>query len=70
MRRNNLSEIFNIEKPWVYFYLIVTLTPVVAWLTHVVECLITAKYGLLIAGVIFPPVGVIHGVSVWFGGWS
>lgn len=38
-----------------------------AWLTHVVVCLMQAKYLLLIAGGIIFPIGAIHGVGVWFG---
>ena len=40
---------------------------VVAWLTHIVHCLLTAKYLLLIAGAFIFPVGIIHGVGIWFG---
>ena len=39
----------------------------VAWVTHIIHCLITAKYLLLIAGALVFPVGVIHGVGIWFG---
>lgn len=45
------------------------LTFFVAWLTHVVVCLKTASWGFLIAGAIFFPVGIIHGVGSWFGAW-
>ena len=38
-----------------------------AWVTHVVHCLLAAKYLLLIAGAIIAPVGVIHGIGIWFG---
>lgn len=38
-----------------------------AWLTHIIHCLIYAKYLLLIAGALIAPVGVIHGVGIWFG---
>ncbi len=40
---------------------------ITAWLTHIVHCLIEAKYLLLIAGAFMAPVGVIHGVGLWFG---
>lgn len=40
---------------------------VVAWLTHVVTCLSTASWGFLIAGAIMFPIGIIHGVGIWFG---
>ena len=38
-----------------------------AWITHVIHCLIAAKYLLLIAGAFVFPVGIIHGVGIWFG---
>lgn len=38
-----------------------------AWLTHVIVCLVQAKYLLLIAGAIIFPVGIIHGFGLWFG---
>jgi hypothetical protein len=42
-----------------------------AWLTHVITCFTHAAYGLLIAGAIFFPVGIVHGICVWIGaGWA
>ncbi|MDA0675908.1 MAG: hypothetical protein O3A88_06055 [Proteobacteria bacterium] len=47
-----------------------------AWLTHVIVAIkaitttISTAYALLlIVGVFFPPVGVIHGIGVWLGIW-
>lgn len=40
---------------------------IAAWITHIVHCLMYAKYLLLIAGAIVAPVGVIHGIGIWFG---
>ena len=40
-----------------------------AWLTSIVSCAAHGSRPLLIAGAIFFPVGVIHGIGVWFGGW-
>lgn len=40
-----------------------------AWITHIVVCLKTASYLLLIAGALVFPVGIIHGVGSWFGAW-
>ena len=40
-----------------------------AWLTHVVACVDKAEWGFLIAGAIAFPVGVAHGVGIWFGIW-
>lgn len=42
---------------------------VAAWITHIVVCLKTAAWGFLIAGAIFFPIGIIHGIGVWLGAW-
>lgn len=43
------------------------MTMIGAWLTHIFHCLFAAKYLLLIAGAFIAPVGVIHGIGLWFG---
>ncbi|HHZ96780.1 MAG TPA: hypothetical protein EYN67_14805 [Flavobacteriales bacterium] len=43
------------------------LTMIAAWLTHIFHCLFAAKYLLLIAGAFIAPVGIIHGIGIWFG---
>ena len=50
---------------WCVFLLIL----IAAWFTHVVSCLIAQTWGFLIAGALFAPVGIIHGVGIWFGAW-
>ena len=40
-----------------------------AWLTSIVFCSANDERPLLIAAAAFFPVGVVHGVGVWFGGW-
>ncbi len=42
-------------------------TPVAAWFTHLISCLLTAKYILLAIGVIVFPIGIIHGIGIWLG---
>ena len=49
------------------FVLSTALMFLAAWITHIVTCLIQAKYLLLIAGAFIAPVGVIHGIGIWFG---
>lgn len=44
----------------------VGLITLAAWLTHVVSCLLTAKYMLLFVGLFFP-IGIIHGIGLWVG---
>lgn len=40
---------------------------VAAWFTHVVVCLKAGTWGILIAGAILFPIGIIHGIGLWFG---
>lgn len=47
--------------------LVVLLTCLAAWITHIVVCLKTASWGFLIAGALVMPVGIIHGIGIWFG---
>ena len=42
---------------------------VAAWLTHVVVCLSAGKWGFLIAGALFFPIAIVHGVGIWFDVW-
>ena len=46
---------------------IIFLVCLVAWFTHVIVCIQTATWGFLIAGAIFFPVAIVHGVGLWFG---
>jgi hypothetical protein len=43
--------------------------PVGAWLTHVVTCISDDRWGMLIAGGLIFPVGIIHGIGIWLGVW-
>jgi hypothetical protein len=38
-----------------------------AWLTHVIVCLSSGSWGFLVAGALMWPIGIIHGVGLWFG---
>ena len=40
-----------------------------AWLTSIVFCAVSGQRPLLIAAAAFFPVGIVHGIGVWFGGW-
>jgi hypothetical protein len=40
-----------------------------AWLTSIVFCASHDHWPLLVASASFFPVGIVHGVGVWFGGW-
>jgi hypothetical protein len=40
-----------------------------AWLTSIVFCASNGHRPLLIAGAAFFPVGIVHGLGIWCGGW-
>lgn len=44
-------------------------TSIAGMLTHIVVCIKAGMWGLLIAGAIAAPVGIIHGIGHWFGAW-
>jgi hypothetical protein len=45
------------------------ITMFAAWITHVIVTIGAGAWGLLIAGAIVFPIGIIHGVGLWFGAW-
>jgi hypothetical protein len=40
-----------------------------AWLTSIVFCSANGQRPLMIAAAAFFPIGVVHGLGVWLGGW-
>ena len=50
---------------WLFIAFMVTL--LAAWWTHIVVCLKAEAWVILIAGIVVPPIGVVHGISIWFG---
>ena len=49
------------------FQLIALIVALAAWVTHVVVYIQSASWILLIIGSVIFPIGVIHGLMVWFG---
>lgn len=37
------------------------------WLTHCITCIQDERWGMLLAGAFFFPIGIIHGWMIWFG---
>jgi hypothetical protein len=50
-------------------FIILAITCVAAWLTHLTTCFTDERWGFLIAGAIFFPVAIVHGIGIWFGAW-
>lgn len=42
---------------------------IAAWLTHIIVCIKAQLWIFLLAGAIFAPIGVVHGLGVWAGIW-
>jgi hypothetical protein len=42
---------------------------IAGWVEHLIICFTIGKWGFLIAGAIFFPIGVVHGWGHWFGWW-
>ena len=53
------------EQLFEIFLAVVFLISVPAWFTHVMFCLSTSKFGFLIAGAIYVPIAIVHGVYLW-----
>jgi hypothetical protein len=39
---------------------------VAAWLNHIFTCFSEEMWGFLIAGALFFPIGILHGMYLWF----
>jgi hypothetical protein len=49
-----------------FLEVVLGVTAITAWLTHVLTCLNEGLWGFLIAGAIMFPIGIIHGIWLWF----
>lgn len=59
----------SIDLQTVAFFVLPILVAYAAWLTSVVFCASNGARPLLIADATFFPVGVVHGIGLWLGGW-
>jgi hypothetical protein len=57
----DFNTLFMLTATWLFIYS--------AWLTSIVFCSANGQRPLLIAGAAFFPIGVVHGIGVWLGGW-
>jgi len=39
---------------------------IAAWVNHILFCFAAQAWGFLVAGAIFVPIGILHGVWLWF----
>lgn len=40
-----------------------------SWLTHIIVCIDTERWGFLIAGAVMFPIAIVHGFGIWMGVW-
>ena len=45
---------------------LIALIPVIAWFNHIFYCFEKELWGFLLAGALFFPIGVLHGMWLWF----
>ena len=60
-RAMDFKTLITLGLAWLFIY--------AAWLTSIVDCSANDQRPLLIAAATFFPIGVVHGVGVWFGAW-
>ena len=46
------------------FVLSISIMSIVAWVTHVLYCFGHDMWGFLIAGALFFPIGIVHGLAI------
>jgi hypothetical protein len=51
------------------YAILLVLVGAAAWFTHLYTCFTEERWGFLIAGALFFPVAIIHGIGLWFGFW-
>ncbi len=58
-------------KDWIYILFGITMLvgTIGGWITHIFTCFSDGMWGFLIAGAIFFPAGIVHGIGIWFGAW-
>lgn len=58
----------NKAKSWLdaVFTIAFIIVPVAAWFNHIIYCFSHEAWGFLVAGAIFFPIGIFHGIYLWF----
>ena len=49
--------------------LVFALVMIAAWFQHLYRCFTEEAWGFLIAGAIFFPIAMVHGLGIWIGLW-
>jgi hypothetical protein len=63
------KSFFRTQKGEAEIAWLIGIVCIAAWFTHLFVCFTSAKWGFLIAGALFFPVAIVHGVGIWIGIW-
>jgi len=66
-RRSGLSAGDTIFAGISAVWIVLWIACIAAWITHVITCIQTEQWVLLIVGALLAPIGVIHGWGLWLG---
>jgi hypothetical protein len=64
-----IARVDAMDFPTALSFLLIMAFCYSAWLTSIVFCAASGSRSLLVASAAFFPIGIVHGVGVWFGGW-
>lgn len=70
--RHDYSEAATIGAVLAFFlmWLAIPVALIVPFIVHIVVCVKANWVAMLIVGLVFPPVGWVHGVGIIFGVWG
>lgn len=54
-------------RPYFFAGAALTILSILAMITHIGVCIKTSAWILLLFGLFFAPVGIIHGIGIWLG---
>jgi len=60
-------DLFNYFPRLLPTMIVLWITVLSAWITHIVWCIQNREFLFMIAAGVVAPVGVIHGICLWFG---
>lgn len=64
-----VTRLGAMDLPTMLLFLLIAAFCYSAWLTSIVFCAAGGLRPLLIASAAFFPIGIVHGVGIWLGGW-
>jgi hypothetical protein len=62
-----MDAVENISAGCVLTFIVLLVSCIPAWITHVIVTIQTEQWALLVMGGLIWPIGVVHGWGIWFG---